>query len=267
MSRVLEKQFQQATNMMFIPFIVAGDPTPEATVELALALEQSGATAIELGIPYSDPLADGPTIQNAAKRALSHKVTLESAMRLIPVMRKRGLKIPIIIFTYYNPVLQLGMDRFFALTGETGADGLLIPDLPFEESEALRLRCKKEGVAYISLVAPTSKQRIEKIASHAEGFLYCVSSLGVTGVRHTFDDKIYAFINEVKKYTNVPVAVGFGISSREQIIHLKEYCDGVVIGSALVKKIEELKDQLSSPSEREKAIETFKGYVHSIVSA
>lgn len=250
---------------LFIPFIVAGDPHPDVTVEIALTLQESGASIIELGIPYSDPLADGPTIQRASGRALKNGVTLENSMNLVSVMRKKGLKIPVIIFTYYNPVLQLGEENFFALARQNGIDGLLVPDLPFEESEDLRRKCENEGLKFISLVAPTSSNRIEKIASNAQGFLYCVSSLGVTGVRNSLNNEVYSFLQEVKRYSNIPVAVGFGISNSSQVEALKDHCDGVIMGSALIQKIEEYLPELENEETRATALSHFKNFVDDVL--
>lgn len=254
------------TKTMFIPFLVAGDPYPDVTVELALALQEAGADILELGVPYSDPLADGPIIQRASARALQHRMTLPKAIELVPVMRKKGVKIPIIIFTYYNPVLQLGEESFFALAKKNGVDGVLIPDLPFEESEPIRRLSAETGLPLISLVAPTSKQRIEKIASCAQGFLYCVSSLGVTGIRDTLPAEIDQFLAEVKRYSRVPVAVGFGISTSEQVNMLKNYCDGVVIGSALVQKVEELAERLLQEETKQEALNEFRRYAQMLVA-
>ncbi|WP_084256433.1 tryptophan synthase subunit alpha [Anoxybacteroides amylolyticum] len=251
---------------MFIPFLVAGDPHPDVTIELALALQEAGADILELGVPYSDPLADGPVIQRASSRALKQRMTLPKAVELVGFMRKKGVKIPIIIFTYYNPVLQLGEESFFALAKENGVDGVLIPDLPFEESEPIRRVSEETRVPLISLVAPTSKQRIEKIASNAQGFLYCVSSLGVTGVRDTLPEAINEFLAEVKQYSRVPVVVGFGISKSEQVRMLKEHCDGVVIGSALVQKVEELSERLSQEDTKQEALNEFRRYAQMLVS-
>ncbi|RSK29344.1 tryptophan synthase subunit alpha [Bacillus sp. HMF5848] len=253
------------TNSLFVPFIVAGDPCEEATIDLAIALQDVGASCLELGIPYSDPLADGPTIQRAAIRSLKQGMNIERAMTLVPKMRARGLNIPVILFTYYNPVLQLGEDYFFALMRQNDIDGVLIPDLPFEESDALRLRCQKEGIPLISLLAPTSKARVERIAKHAEGFLYCVSSLGVTGVRTTLPPDIEEFLRDVRAYSSVPIVVGFGISTKEQVNNLSSLCDGVVIGSALVNKVEELQALLIDDSLRSEGIEQFKKYVRGII--
>lgn len=251
---------QPLQDNLFIPFITAGDPNGDATIDIAVALQDAGAQAIELGIPYSDPVADGPVIQKASSRALQNGMNIIKAMKLVPEMRKKGLNIPIILFTYYNPVLQLEQESFFALLRENTIDGLLIPDIPFEESEELRQKCQEHSISFISLVAPTSSSRIKMIAENAEGFVYCVSSLGVTGVRKQFDSSIKSFLDEVKLYSNVPVVVGFGVSSREQVEQLSGICDGVVVGSALVSEIDRLQTQLMNESTRKLAIDEFREF-------
>jgi tryptophan synthase alpha chain len=257
---------QPLQNKLFIPFITAGDPDGDATIDLAVALQEAGASAIELGIPYSDPVADGPVIQKASSRALKNGMNIVKAMKLVPEMRKKGVNIPIILFTYYNPVLQLEQESFFALLRENTIDGLLIPDIPFEESAELRQKCQEHSISFISLVAPTSSSRIKMIAENAEGFVYCVSSLGVTGVRKNFDNSITAFLDEVNKYSNVPVVVGFGVSSKEQVEELSSICDGVVVGSALVREIERLQAQLLNDTTRRKAIDEFREFAQTFGS-
>lgn len=257
---------QPLQNNLFIPFITAGDPYADSTIELAIALQDAGASAIELGIPYSDPVADGPVIQRASSRALKNGMNIIKAIKLVPEMRKKGLKIPIILFTYYNPVLQLDQESFFALLRENTIDGLLIPDIPFEESEELREKCKDNSISFISLIAPTSSNRIKMIAEHAEGFVYCVSSLGVTGERKNFDKSIENFLNEVKRYSKVPVVVGFGVSSKEQVKELAPICDGVVVGSALVREIERLGVSLTNENTRQDALNEFKAFANNFVS-
>lgn len=252
---------------LFIPFITAGDPSAEATIDLALTLEESGASILELGIPYSDPLADGPTIQAASKRALGGGMTLEKALQLVPQMRERGLTIPVIVFTYFNPLLQYGEARLTQEAAELGIDGLLVPDLPYEESEDLGELCKKHGLALISLVAPTSKERMVKIAERAEGFLYCVSSLGVTGARAELDPRVYDFLKTVREASHIPTAVGFGISTATQVKAMSEHADGVVVGSALVAQIGERAEQLCHPDTRSKALEEIKTFVTSLISS
>lgn len=252
---------------LFIPFIMAGDPNPQLTIDLALLMEESGAHILELGVPYSDPLADGPVIQEAALRALNNGMNLAKAMTLVKEMRKKGLTIPVVIFTYYNPVFQLGEENVLNLMKENDIDGILIPDLPFEESRSFAKRCDEEKRPLISLVAPTSNERIEKIASVAKGFLYCVSSLGVTGVRSELASNIYQFLGEVKKYSEVPVAVGFGISSSDQVKQLQPHCDGIIVGSALIKMIKSKNTELLNNTTKEKALKDVKTFVQSIISS
>ncbi|KMK76431.1 tryptophan synthase subunit alpha [Alkalihalobacillus pseudalcaliphilus] len=257
----------EAKNKLFIPFITAGDPCAEATIDIALALQEEGASLLELGIPYSDPLADGPTIQEASKRALEAGMTLDKAMYLVPAMRKKGLTIPVIIFTYYNPVLQFGLEQFVQKAKQLEIDGLLVPDLPIEESQELSTMCQKNGLSLISLVAPTSKARIEKIAQQAQGFLYCVSSLGVTGVREELDPRLDDFLQTVKQLSPVPVAVGFGISNHNQVKQMNQYVDGVVVGSALVAVIEQEKDKLLNEQLRKDSLNSIKTFVRTLISS
>ncbi|TKD69840.1 tryptophan synthase subunit alpha [Pseudalkalibacillus hwajinpoensis] len=266
MNKRFEKHVDGRSDL-FIPFIVAGDPTEEATIKLALMLQEEGANAIELGIPYSDPLADGPVIQRASIRALEHGMSLEKAMNIVPKMRERGLEIPVIVFTYYNLLLQLGEERFFALVRENNIDGLLVPDLPFEESEEWRESCKMNDTALISLVAPTtSDKRLTAIAKEATGFLYCVSSLGVTGTRTDFHSSVFEFIDRVKSLSPIPVAVGFGVSAPEQVAKLKEYCDGVIVGSAIVRQIEAQVDGLTNEETQVEAIDHIRSYIRDLIS-
>ncbi|MRX70991.1 tryptophan synthase subunit alpha [Bacillus lacus] len=252
------QKLQQSGEKLFIPFITAGDPSLQASADLALALQEAGASAIELGVPYSDPLADGPVIQRASVRALSSGVTIKKVMEMVPELRKKGVTIPIILFTYYNPVLQLGEEYFFALMRKNTINGLLIPDLPYEENRYLKKQCKENGISLISLVAPTSSDRIKKITEEAEGFLYCISSLGITGERQGFEEEAYTFIKEVKHMSPVPVAVGFGISSRQQAEEMNKVSDGIIVGSALVRKIESLREQLQNPETYDRALAEFK---------
>lgn len=247
---------------LFVPFITAGDPNEESTIELALMLQECGADALELGIPFSDPLADGPVIQKASQRALQNGMTLKKALRLAGKMRERGVKIPIVVFTYYNLLLQLTLDTFFKEAKENELDGLLVPDLPFEESSILREACEKENISLISLVAPTtSDKRMEQIGNAAQGFLYCVSSLGVTGTRRAFDPKLIHFLDRTRQLTTVPVLVGFGISSHKQIESLSDYCDGVIVGSAIVKLIEQYADELIQDNKRSAAVDKIRTHI------
>ncbi|MBY6035700.1 tryptophan synthase subunit alpha [Fictibacillus nanhaiensis] len=258
------ESFQNSTQYRFVPYIMAGDPCEEATIELSLALQECGAAALELGVPYSDPLADGPVIQRAGMRGLGQNMTLEKTITLVSKLRERGLKIPVIIFTYYNLLLQLGENRFVTLAEENGVDGLLVPDLPYEESSYLREMCSNRHLALISLVAPTTHEdKLHKLSKEAQGFLYCISSLGVTGVRSEFRDGLSAFLHAARLNANVPVLVGFGLSSREQIQQFEETSDGFIVGSAIVNKIESLEKQLMS--NREEAIMEFKHFIDSLL--
>ncbi|WP_227936198.1 tryptophan synthase subunit alpha [Alkalihalobacillus deserti] len=264
------KRMEMATQSdapLFIPFITAGDPTADVTIDLALCLQEAGASILELGIPYSDPLADGPTIQAASKRALQGGMSLERALNLVPVMRERGLTIPVIIFTYFNPLLQFGEERFANLATELGIDGLLVPDLPYEESDYLSNLCDENNLSLISLVAPTSKQRMIKIAERAKGFLYCVSSLGVTGARNELDPRVYDFLKTVREASHIPTAVGFGISSAEQVKAMRDHADGVVVGSALVTEIAAREKELTNKETRAQALQEIKKFVSSLISS
>ncbi|WP_085505536.1 tryptophan synthase subunit alpha [Thalassobacillus devorans] len=253
------------TEDLFIPFIEAGDPTPEVTIELALKLQEAGADILELGIPYSDPLADGPTIQRAAKRALDNGMSLQQAIELIPEMREKGLEIPVVVFTYYNPVLRIGEEKFFKLLEEHGAEGVLIPDLPHEESESVRDLALKHDIEYISLVAPNSEERIQKIASEARGFLYCVSTLGVTGGENQLSSEVTDFIRKVKEHSPVPVAVGFGISTNEDVRMIRDHADGVIIGSKIIRLVEAEVENLKDDSKRQEALDRFYENVRELV--
>lgn len=265
-NNAIAQKFEARKGPLFIPFITAGDPTPGATVEIALALEEAGADILELGVPYSDPLADGPTIQRASARALRHQVSIRDCIRMAGEMRQKGLTIPVILFTYVNPVLQYGIERLFQEMKEYGLNGILIPDLPVEESGEVKRISEAYGLPLISLVAPTSEKRIQKIAEQADGFLYCVSSLGVTGARSELGAGVEAFLQEVKKHSRVPIAVGFGISRPEQMAQLAPHCDGLIVGSALVQVIEEAGDLLVKADTQVAGLEKIKMFVQNLKS-
>ena len=247
----------------FIPFLTTGDPDPDTTVDLVKAAEEAGAHMIELGVPYSDPLADGPVIQRASERALRHRVTLADCLKVAVRARQRGVKMPFILFTYYNPPLQYGLERFFTDLAEHGFSGVIIPDLPMEEDGEARRMAEKTGVHLIPLVAPTSEGRAERIVSRARGFVYAVSSLGVTGVRDAFDAGVDAFLAALRRASPVPVCIGFGISSREQAERFSRVCDGVVVGSAIVRKVEEQLEALTSadPAEKRRGVEAVHAFM------
>lgn len=244
-----------------IPFLTVGDPDLETTLDIIAELEAAGADILELGVPYSDPLADGPVIQRASARALRSKVHLRTCMETALKARQAGSELPFILFTYYNPVMQMGLDTFFAELNTHEISGLIIPDVPVEESEDLRVRSRAAGVNLIPLVAPTSSERIARIVSGASGFVYCVSSLGVTGERSSFHSGVDEFIASVRRATDLPVAVGFGISTGEQVSRFAKICDGVVVGSAIVRKVEEVIPLLSQPQTRSAGLLQIREFV------
>jgi tryptophan synthase alpha chain len=250
-----------------MPFLTIGDPDLATSVDIIRELEAAGADMIELGVPYSDPLADGPVIQRSSQRALSGKLT--TIVDVIGVARKArdsGVKLPFILFSYYNPVLQLGYDRFFDLVTSSGISGLIIPDLPIEEDAEVRTLAEGHGVHLIPLVAPTSRSRVEAIARKARGFVYCVSSLGVTGERAQFATDIDGFLDTVRQAASVPIAIGFGISNREQVAQFVRKADGVIVGSAIVRQIEEQLELLRSAESREEGIKRVGAFVRDLKS-
>ena len=247
-----------------IPFITVGDPDIPTSVELIRELEAAGADIVELGVPYSDPLADGPVIQRASERALRNRISILDCIQAAEDARAAGMKLPFILFTYYNPVLQLGLDRFFRLVGDKGISGLIIPDLPIEEDAEVRTLAEAAGIHLIPLVAPTSEERINRIVSKARGFVYCVSSLGVTGVRNDFHAGIEEFLRAVKAASPVPVAIGFGISSREHVERFAREVDGVVVGSAIVRTIEDALPDLTDAGRRGDGLGKVRSFVETL---
>jgi tryptophan synthase alpha chain len=221
----------------FIAFVTAGDPSIEKSAAFILELSRSGADAIEIGIPFSDPIAEGAVIQRANIRALSGGATVERVFGLVETVRRESA-VPLVFLTYLNPVFHYGYRAFFERCGRSGVDGIIIPDLPFEEQGEVRPIAADCGVDLISLIAPTSAQRIKDIARTASGFLYIVSSLGVTGVRGEITTDLPALLAAVKAETSVPAAVGFGIHTPEQAADIARIADGVIVGSALVRIIE-----------------------------
>lgn len=223
-----------ANGKAFIPFLTCGDPSLEVTEQLIYAMEEAGADLIELGIPFSDPTAEGPVIQAANVRALSGGVTTDKIFDMVKRLRQ-NTKIPMVFMTYANVVFSYGTERFIQKAASLGMDGLILPDVPFEEKEEFDSMCKKYGLDLISLIAPTSHERITQIAKEAEGFVYCVSSLGVTGMRSTITTDIGAMVQLVKAAKDIPCAVGFGISTPEQAAAMAAKSDGAIVGSAIVK--------------------------------
>lgn len=221
----------------FIPFITCGDPDLETTEKIVRAAVINGADLIELGIPFSDPTAEGPVIQGANIRALAGGVTTDKIFEMVKRLRK-DISIPMVFMTYANVVFSYGAERFIGICNEIGIDGLILPDLPFEEKEEFLPLCHKYDVDLISLIAPTSDNRIAMIAKEAEGFIYIVSSLGVTGTRKEITTDLDALVSKVRQNTNVPCAIGFGISTPEQAAKMAAVSDGAIVGSAIIKIIE-----------------------------
>lgn len=221
----------------FIPFITCGDPDLETTAKVVREAVKNGADLIELGIPFSDPTAEGPVIQGANIRALAGGVTTDKVFDLVVELRK-DVKIPMVFMTYANVVFSYGVERFMKKCADTGIDGIIIPDMPFEEKEEFAECARKYGVDMISLIAPTSENRIAMIAKEAEGFIYVVSSLGVTGTRTEITTNIGDIVSVIRENTDVPCAVGFGISNPEQAKKMAGLSDGAIVGSAIIKIIE-----------------------------
>ncbi|MCR4739035.1 MAG: tryptophan synthase subunit alpha [Lachnospiraceae bacterium] len=218
----------------FIPFITCGDPDLETTKECVLRMVENGADLIELGIPFSDPTAEGPVIQEANERALKGGVTTDKIFDMAGSLRLK-VKIPLVFMTYANVVFSYGAERFMSACRDTGIDGIILPDLPFEEKEEFQPVCEKYGIDLISLIAPTSRERVSMIAKEAAGFLYIVSSLGVTGTRTEITTDLASIIDAVRQNTDIPCAVGFGISNPEQARKMAEISDGAIVGSAIVR--------------------------------
>ncbi len=228
----LAKAFQNGKT--FIPFITCGDPDLETTAAAVRAMAQNGADLIELGIPFSDPTAEGPVIQAANIRALSGGVDTDKIFALVRELRK-DVTVPMVFMTYANVVFSYGADKFISICREIGIDGLILPDIPFEEKEEFAAICRRYDVALISLIAPTSENRIGMIAGEAEGFIYLVSSLGVTGVRSEITTDLGAIVKVIRQSTDIPCAIGFGISTPEQAKQMAGIADGAIVGSAIVR--------------------------------
>lgn len=225
-----------ANGKAFIPFLTCGDPDLETTEKLIGAIAEAGADLIELGIPFSDPTAEGPVIQDANLRALSAGTTTDKIFDMVRRVRQT-VSIPMVFMTYANVIFSYGADRFLKTAAEIGMNGIIVPDVPFEEKQEFEPLCQKYGLDQISMIAPTSHDRIRAIAEQANGFLYCVSSLGVTGTRTAITTDISAMVKLVKEVKDIPCAVGFGISTPEQAESMCRQADGAIVGSAIVKLI------------------------------
>ena len=238
----IDKKFQELRDQgakAFMPYLCAGDPTPELTSKLLLTLEAAGADCIELGVPFSDPIADGPTVQRASERALTHRISLQQILEMVTDLRTQT-DIPIALMSYYNPIFRMGEDAFCKAAQDAGVDGVIVPDLPPEQAEPLLDVAPNYNLATILLVAPTSPpERMHLIASVSTGFIYCVSVTGVTGARAMLSDEIAPMIAELRKHTDKPLSVGFGVSTPDQATQVAQIADGVIVGSAIVNVIEE----------------------------
>lgn len=221
----------------FIPFITCGDPDLETTGKIVREAVKNGASLVELGIPFSDPTAEGPVIQGANLRALNGGVTTDKIFEFVKELRK-DVTIPMVFMTYANVVFSYGSEKFIKTCSEIGIDGIILPDLPYEEKEEFLPECHKYGVDLISLIAPTSKDRVAMIAKEAEGFIYLVSSLGVTGTRTEINTDLDSIVKIIRENTNVPCAIGFGISTPEQAHKMAAVSDGAIVGSAIIKIME-----------------------------
>ena len=243
----INRKFKEILNKKtkaFIPYIMAGDPDIRRTKELVGILEDCGADIIELGVPFSDPLADGPTIQKAAQNALDAGVTLHSVIELVGTLRN-DTQIPIILMTYYNPIFKYGEDKFVHDASAAGVDGIIVPDLPPDEADNLIRLSRKSNFDTIFLLAPTSNEdRIRKVSKASSGFIYYVSITGITGSRLSMDSSIESHVARIKNLSGKPVAVGFGISTPEEAAAVSRFADGVIVGSAIVKKVGDTDEDL-----------------------
>ncbi|MCR5480444.1 MAG: tryptophan synthase subunit alpha [Ruminococcus sp.] len=230
----------------FIPFVTCGDPDLETTAKIVREMAANGADLIELGIPFSDPTAEGPVIQGANIRALSGGVTTDKIFDFVRELRK-DVSVPLVFMTYANVVFSYGAERFIGTCRQIGIDGLILPDLPYEEKDEFLPVCRQYGVDLISLIAPTSADRAAMIAKDADGFIYIVSSLGVTGERAQITTDISKLVSVIRENTSIPCAVGFGISTPEQAKSMSQYADGVIVGSAIVRKIAQYGKDSAAP--------------------
>lgn len=231
----IKKAFENGKT--FIAFITCGDPDLETTAAAVKSAVENGADLIELGIPFSDPTAEGPVIQGANIRALKGGVTTDKIFEFVKKLRL-DVKVPMVFMTYANVIFSYGAERFISTCRDIGIDGLILPDLPFEEKDEFQPICRKYGVDLISLIAPTSENRISMIAKEAEGFLYIVSSLGVTGTRSEIKTDLKSIVSVVRQNTDIPCAIGFGISTPEQAKKMADISDGAIVGSAIIKLLE-----------------------------
>lgn len=257
MNRIDKKfsELKEKGKTALITFLTAGDPDLEKTEELIYAEESAGADIIEIGVPFSDPLADGPIIQDASCRALNNGVNIDKIFSMVESVRKKS-NIPLVFLIYFNSILAYGIDKFIKKCDSVGIDGAIIPDLPLEEKLEFTKYLNNSNLNLIPLVAPTSKDRIKNIVNGCGGFVYCVSSLGVTGNSSHFASNVEEFLNSVKSSTKLPIAVGFGVSTSEDVKRFSKICDGVIVGSKLVKTFYETNYNIDSMTSLIKKLKT-----------
>lgn len=243
------QKLKEQNKKAFITFVAAGDPDLDTTKRLILEMGRNGVDMVELGVPFTDPMAEGIVIQKANLRALEHGVCLEDIMDMVKELRKET-QIPLIYLMYYNSILSFGVEKFFDQCKEVGIDAVIIPDLPIEESDEIAPYAEKTGVYHISMVAPTSEERLQMVTENAKGFVYCVSSMGVTGMREQITTNLKRYFEPINRICHLPKCLGFGISTPEQASLVKQYCDGLIVGSAIVNQIG-LHD---TPDEKVKAV-------------
>lgn len=253
---------KQENSKVFIPYVTAGDPSLAISKQIVKCLADCGSDIIELGVPFSDPIADGPTNQLASERALKHNVSLTDVLNFVKELRDEGVTTPLVLFTYLNPVFKMGYEKFASLAKASGVNGALVLDLPPEESDEYLAHMQKQGLDTIFLASPTtSKERLQKISDSTSGFLYYVSRVGVTGAKSDISSTLKEEILELKKTIKTPVAVGFGVSTPEQAKKISEDAEGVVVGSSIVKIIEQ------NQNNPDKLLENLSGYVKSLREA
>ena len=242
MTDAIQNAFRRAAadgRPAIVPFVTVGHPAKDGTPAIVEALSEAGADVIELGIPFSDPLAEGPVIQKSSFRALQNGITPESCFNNAEEIRRRGVDTPLIFMGYYNPIYQIGLDEFCARTRDAGVDGIIAADLPAAEAGPLLEACHKAGISLVPLLALTSTEdTIAKACQQASGFVYCISLLGVTGARSAASERVDTLVKQVKRHTELPVCVGFGISTAEHVAAVGRYADGAVIGSALIDRMQ-----------------------------
>lgn len=264
LSQVIRNTNKQAA---LIPFLTAGDPDFDTSLQLFRNLLRGPADVVEIGIPYSDPLADGPVIQAGALRSLKANFQLPDAFELTSKLRAQTDK-GLVLFTYINPVLQYTPERFFSDAASAGADGIIIPDLPYEESQSILALADAHGISLVPLVAPTSgEERIEAIAQSARGFVYCVAAVGVTGERAKVADNVRNLAETARHYTNLPIGVGFGVSSKEQASNIAAFADGVIVGSAFIRRVEQaVKRSDETTRHRQDVIQAVEDFAEELAS-